>query len=472
MVLSKVVPESEIFTNYQVIDRKPFSSYLTSFLNTKADKGYVLNLNAEWGAGKTTFLHCWYNELSQNHPVIYFDAWKSDFSKDAMLALVDCFHAQLANPLTDNKKLIRNLFEKSGYFIKKSLPSLLVGYAKHKTGMHEDDSLIEDITTSFGIDVAEKECGDALKDVLKDILEQRQKVEGISEFKSALEALAKAVIEVHEQTDTPLEYPIYVLIDELDRCRPSYAIEVIESVKHFFDTKNFVFVIATDTGQLQHSIKAVYGSGFDAHSYLSRFFHRTVTLPPPSTKQYLISRLEPIIGDDFSLNEAHILPILVSIFEWHNMTSLREIDKIIQDVELAKSSNIKFKILPLILLSLLKRLHPDNYSAFIKNYESPYRYDNQARGTYHLPSNNSISSFVFNNDVSIKIEQALFQILYSIDETNPYLRWDIVANLKVNKNNTDHAIKTISFHYTFNAPGELARLPNYMQVLELGGHFD
>ncbi|HAS8442505.1 TPA: hypothetical protein I7740_25080, partial [Vibrio vulnificus] len=203
-----------------------------------------------------------------------------------MLALIDCFHAQLANPITDNQELIKSLFDKGSYFIRKSIPSLLIGYLKHKTGTPEEDSLIEDINKQFGIEIAEKECGDALKDILKDILEQRQRVEGIKDFQEVLVKLAEAFVETFKQEQNPKQYPVYVLIDELDRCRPSYAIEIIESVKHFFNTKNFVFVVATDTEQLQHSVKAVYGEGFDAHSYLSRFFHKTVTLPAPSMTEY------------------------------------------------------------------------------------------------------------------------------------------------------------------------------------------
>lgn len=65
--------------------------------------------------------------------------------------------------------------------------------------------------------------------------------------------------------------PVVVLVDELDRCRPSYAIEMLEVIKHFFTTKNFVFIVATDTSQLTHSINAVYGANFDSSQYLKRF---------------------------------------------------------------------------------------------------------------------------------------------------------------------------------------------------------
>lgn len=94
---------------------------------------------------------------------------------------------------------------------------------------------------------------------------------------------------------------MYVFIDELDRCRPNFAIEVLEVIKHIFDIEGVVFVVATNTNELQHSIKAVYGSGFDANKYLMRFFNRTYELPAPDlidfldylpSFQYIVERIE------------------------------------------------------------------------------------------------------------------------------------------------------------------------------------
>ncbi|CAH7284239.1 KAP NTPase domain-containing protein [Vibrio chagasii] len=467
------VPNSETFDKYKIIDNKPFSTHLTKFLNSKSDDGYVLNLNAEWGAGKTTFLQCWYNELSQNHPVVYFDAWKSDFSKDAMLALIDCFHAQLTSPLSDNKELIRKFFEKGGYFIRKSIPSLAAGVLKHQMGMSNDDPLIEDLPSAFDIDIPDKACGDALKEVLKGVLEQRTKVKGIEDFKAILESLSKAVIDSYEASDSPKQYPIYVLVDELDRCRPSYAIEVIENIKHFFDTKQFVFVVATDTAQLQHSIKAVYGNEFDAYSYLSRFFHKTITLPPPSTEQFLRSRLAPIIGQDFSLDDPHILQVLVNTFDWHNMTSLREIDKVIQDIELAKASGKKIQILPLTLLSILRRLHPTHYVIYTKNREFPYRPSNNSqKGTYCLPDNRLTPNIKLGDNAIVQVEHALYSILTSINSANTTVHWESILNKSVQSHNAQHGITTISLRYLLNEQGEDTDFSDYIRILELAGHFE
>ncbi|MGL6556561.1 KAP family P-loop NTPase fold protein [Aeromonas dhakensis] len=78
--------------------------------------------------------------------------------------------------------------------------------------------------------------------------------------------------------------PTFVIIDELDRCRPNYAVEMLEAVKHIFDITGVYFIIATDTEQLQHAIKVVYGEEFDAQTYLSRFFDSRFSLRETSLK--------------------------------------------------------------------------------------------------------------------------------------------------------------------------------------------
>jgi len=55
---------------------------------------------------------------------------------------------------------------------------------------------------------------------------------------------------------------MFILIDELDRCRPTYAIELLENIKHLFDIEGLYFIIATDSTQLSYSINAVYGNKF------------------------------------------------------------------------------------------------------------------------------------------------------------------------------------------------------------------
>ena len=90
-----------------------------------------------------------------------------------------------------------------------------------------------------------------------------------------------------------------VVIDELDRCRPSYAVELLEVAKHLFAVDHIVFVLAVNRSELAHSIKALYGGDFDAVGYLRRFFDVDFRLPDPERKAFIDAMLDAIGIDDY-----------------------------------------------------------------------------------------------------------------------------------------------------------------------------
>lgn len=81
--------------------------------------------------------------------------------------------------------------------------------------------------------------------------------------------------------DLPKEHcnKLIIFIDELDRCKPTYAVELLERIKHYFTDDRLIFVFTINSSQLQHSIKKCYGNEFDAYNYLDRFFDLRLNLP-------------------------------------------------------------------------------------------------------------------------------------------------------------------------------------------------
>lgn len=133
---------------------------------------------------------------------------------------------------------------------------------------------VDDKAKAAAEDAAIKEISGALDERARLLLQSFQAAErSIARFRDQLTALLGGL--------SPKQLPLFVLVDELDRCRPSYAISLLERVKHLFEIDNVVFLIATDTRQLRHSIKAVYGSEFEGERYLKRFFDRTYQFPEP-----------------------------------------------------------------------------------------------------------------------------------------------------------------------------------------------
>jgi hypothetical protein len=136
--------------------------------------------------------------------------------------------------------------------------------------------------------------GDAAVDVSKNEAEQAfeslwQKELGrsaaMAEFKSCLKELTTS--------EDSSANPIIIVIDELDRCRPDYALELLEVIKHFFSVPHVHFLLGVNMSALENSVKARYGSGAEASVYLRKFISFTVSLPS-STEDH---RRAPLVAE-------------------------------------------------------------------------------------------------------------------------------------------------------------------------------
>lgn len=73
---------------------------------------------------------------------------------------------------------------------------------------------------------------------------------------------------------------LVIFIDELDRCKPAYAVQLLERIKHYLCDDRITFVFSVNLSELQHTIKHFYGNTFDGCRYLDRFFDMRLSLPP------------------------------------------------------------------------------------------------------------------------------------------------------------------------------------------------
>ncbi|WP_085299526.1 KAP family P-loop NTPase fold protein [Cognaticolwellia mytili] len=280
------------FTNEKIpadsLGRTTLANFLDRHLQKYKGTSYVLNLNGDWGAGKTYFIKRWANSIHCKHPTVYFDAWANDFHNDPLVLVVSQIVEQISS-LIEGKgqkekkdKLVKsttNLFKSVAPELSKSLVKSLL-----RVDIDDINGRIEE-TQNSGKDL-ENIVSAATKGLLN--LHNKQ-ADSIKDLKNLIKATLEDVITKNNEDKNKRWSPMYIFIDELDRCRPNFAIEVLEVIKHIFDIEGVVFVIATNTNELQHSIKSVYGSGFDANKYLMRFFNRTYELPAPDLSGFLSS---------------------------------------------------------------------------------------------------------------------------------------------------------------------------------------
>ncbi|WP_392385799.1 P-loop NTPase fold protein [Marinomonas primoryensis] len=266
-----------------------FTQYLKS-RNTK-DDAYVVNLNGAWGTGKTYFVTEWKKLVEeQGHIAIKIDAWESDYLNDPLAIIIAELLEQIKSNIKDHNPKFRNAERNVASAIfnmgKNMLPigSKIVG--KHLLGEAATNEILDLIATATGSVINHKAVKDDLNigDLGLEVASQHKRHKQFTQdFKKQARELVDFALEGNPNNQ------VFIFIDELDRCRPTYAIEMLETVKHLFDIPDFIFVLSTDTSQLQHSIKAVYGHDFDSHEYLSRFFEQRFILPEPDFRQFMIA---------------------------------------------------------------------------------------------------------------------------------------------------------------------------------------
>lgn len=269
------VPEEEPFRD-DLLNRKESIEVLTQLV-ASFEGPCVLALDAEWGNGKTTFLRMWSRYLRNlEFPVVEFNAWETDFAKEPFLAL--------------SIELTRGLKKHADESLEKKI---------ERTKELTKELLIQAVPN--GLRLASASLGVASLTNVGDIFEAlvNEKLDAYSEAQNSIRKFRRILHETAEDLWKKKKLPLVVMIDELDRCRPSYAVELLEVAKHLFSVDRIVFVLAVNRSELVHSIKALYGGEFDAQGYLGRFFDVDLRLPEPDREAFLNALLRAIDFDDY-----------------------------------------------------------------------------------------------------------------------------------------------------------------------------
>lgn len=351
------------------------TDYLINRYTVKQD-AFVLNLDADWGFGKTYFLQNWqkYLESERKCKVIYFNAWKHDFSQDPLISFMASVESQLSQYINLNgeaQSFWSKMRDEALPFLAGAITKKVVGASieELKEVLENSEEQPEDGTDEEKADNSESELAKvtsalSAKATKLALAEQKQIEKQIHKFTENLEKLSKNINDAN--------VPLFIFIDELDRCRPSFAIQLLEVIKHLFSAKGVYFVIATASGQLSEAIKAVYGQGFDGAKYLNRFFDQTYHFVSPDTSNFasllfdenssIFEKFESFVVDvESDKNGEGIL--ISSIAEWLNagLRDIKQAHTLMECIALSHK-NRKFVTLPLALLCVAKIAQPAIYS--------------------------------------------------------------------------------------------------------------
>lgn len=271
------VPENNPF-KYDQLGRREAVETLTNIVSN-VEGPCILSIDAPWGAGKTTFLRMWEKYLRKcGFVVVSFNAWENDFLDEPFVALSSEIIEELKkDDSTDSfASEVEALAGQAKQIIMQSLPTLAGSIAA-------------------GLPVFGPLGSVLARTAAERILSSQQKTQHhIREFNAQLKQLAENI------SDTNGGRPLIVAIDELDRCRPLYAIELLETAKHIFNVDNVIFALSTNRQQMAASIKAIYGDHFGGREYLERFFDIYFSLPDANRQEFITATLDSagILLDD------------------------------------------------------------------------------------------------------------------------------------------------------------------------------
>tara|TARA_R110000751_G_scaffold307857_2_gene432855 strand:+ start:21657 stop:23009 length:1353 start_codon:yes stop_codon:yes gene_type:complete len=260
-------PEKDLF------GRAHLGNSLTNLVS-KIEEPLVIALDGQWGSGKTTFLKMWAGELrNAGFPVVHLDAFENDYVDDAFAALA----RQILKVSEANNTIQREALEVF------RTQTLALGKQLLRSGLKIGASAGIKIITAGVLDGKDLEAlreaviegtSEAANGYLDELLSRpNEQHDAAVAFRQALQDLpAKLSPPVEGNAQLPLIY----IIDELDRCKPIFALEVIERIKHFLSVPNVHFVFGVNMKQLEQSVCFAYGSGVDAATYLQKFINLTV----------------------------------------------------------------------------------------------------------------------------------------------------------------------------------------------------
>ncbi|MBB3410834.1 hypothetical protein FHT87_004781 [Rhizobium sp. BK316] len=308
---------------------------------------YALNVDARWGAGKSFFLERFGKQAElQGHVVAYVNAWQDDHASDpyvAIMAAIDRAFAPYVREDSGLKKAWTAVVENGGPIAMKIGAGVLRSIGKKHADITSDDLLSDDPDPSFATDLAEAVVESSLETGKAEIekLFDRTLQKMIDQFKKAdraVKSFRKRLAEAVQILDqSGKKAPFFILIDELDRCRPSYAVHLLERIKHLFEVDGVAFIFATNSQQLQYSIIGTYGAGFDGFIYLKRFFDRTYIFKEVSVKRQIEELSASIEKRKVRVPLDDLVEFLSSACDAYEL-DLRAIEQILEMVDVAVSA--------------------------------------------------------------------------------------------------------------------------------------
>lgn len=253
-----------------ILKRQEFGEAILNLVTRSTDE-LVISLDGKWGEGKTTFVKMWQGHLKEKGiPSIYIDAFQNDYTEDAFISIASAITSYVDQHSAESEKSTEFKDKAKKVGVRLLTWTAKIGIKAATLGIIKESDI--QALTEIGSDVAAA-TSETIADLVKERLNSHSKeTEVIQSFRESLSDLPASLMNNSSGR-------LVIVIDELDRCKPTFAVEILEKIKHLFSVKNVVFLLVMNKQQLEEAIKSVYGAKIDAHTYLQKFINVETSIP-------------------------------------------------------------------------------------------------------------------------------------------------------------------------------------------------
>lgn len=264
-LLSKEIKD-ELFKESNYVDK------LFNFLTTKIEPPFSISIDGDWGTGKTTIMKLIEGKLNQDYPTFWFNPWEYKSSSDVVLSFLKNLAIKFPNELgmkSENVGRFFQLLAVSGIdFVSRVISN---GY--------------------LSVEMVEKNS-ELLKE---EIPKWKTHHNMIDEIKNEFVKLTNVISSKCENK------PLFIFLDDFDRCFPDDTIKLLEAMKNLFLAKNdkdevasTIFICGINTDVAKYFIREHYKLGEDkedyALNYFRKIFNLTFNIPNPVSFHNLVKK--------------------------------------------------------------------------------------------------------------------------------------------------------------------------------------
>jgi hypothetical protein len=303
----------------------------------------VYAVSGGWGTGKTCFVKMWENTLKEyQQAFVHIDAFKMDYETEPFIMLIKAFRDYMIENAIDKNKIEGFLGKAKKVFSIKNIAKLGFNILVDKT---------------IGVEPAKEFISNAYDTCFEELTAEESLYD---DLQSSLEKIIKQ------------DKPLYIIIDELDRCRPDFALETLERIKHIFHVKNVKYILVYNEKIMKSIINKKYGLDINADKYLHKFVQKTYFLDNTRRiKQWFINEIDnPKERFASSIMPEFLKTYCGTIFSLAKMygLKLRDLQQFLNDLKQYAPNDYSDLFMMMVFIELLKQIDKNEYDTIFRYY--------------------------------------------------------------------------------------------------------